>query len=42
MKRLAIIFSLVLVLAVLAVPEIAQAGNGGGGMAPTGWTWDEA
>jgi hypothetical protein len=41
MKRLITILSLVLLLAVLTVPAIAQAGNGGG-TAPTGWTWDEA
>ena len=40
MKRLYIILSLVLLLAVLAVPAIAQADNNRG-FVPDGWTWDE-
>ena len=41
MKRLYIIFSLILVLAVLALPAIARADDNGA-PAPTGWTWDES
>ena len=43
MKRLCTILSLVFVLAALALPTIALAGDGNGnGFAPTGWTWDES
>jgi hypothetical protein len=41
MKRLYTVLSLILLLAVLAVPAMAQA-DGGQGFAPTGWTWDES
>jgi hypothetical protein len=41
MKRLYAVLSLVLLLAVLAVPAIAQADNSHG-FAPAGWTWDES
>ena len=40
MKRLYTVFSLILVLTVLALPAIARAGDDGA--APDGWTWDEA
>lgn len=40
MKRLYVIFSLILLLAVLAVPSVAQA-ESDHGFVPTGWTWDE-
>ena len=40
MKRLYILFSLILLLAVLALPAVAPADDGA--PAPTGWTWDEA
>ena len=40
MKRLYTILGLILLLAVLALPAVAQAG-GDGGAVPTGWTWDE-
>ena len=41
MKRLYIVLSLILLLAVLAVPAIAQADDGPG-LVPAGWTWDES
>jgi hypothetical protein len=41
MKRLYAVLSLILLVAVLAVPAIAQADDDPG-FAPTGWTWDEA
>jgi hypothetical protein len=41
MKRLYLVLSLVLMLAVLAVPAIAQADDDPG-FTPTGWTWDES
>lgn len=41
MKRLCTVLSLVFVLAALALPAIALAGDGNG-FAPTGWTWDES
>jgi hypothetical protein len=41
MKRLYVCLSLIFVLAVLAVPAIAQADDGFG-FAPAGWTWDES
>jgi hypothetical protein len=40
MKRLYILLSLILLLAVLAVPAIAQADDPG--FVPAGWTWDES
>jgi hypothetical protein len=40
MKRLYFVFSLILLLAVLAVPAIAQADDDAG-FVPVGWTWDE-
>ena len=40
MKRLCTVLSLILVLAALAVPAIANAGDGHG-FTPAGWTWDE-
>jgi hypothetical protein len=40
MKRLYTVFSLILVLAVLALPAVARADDGAA--APTGWTWDES
>jgi hypothetical protein len=41
MIRLYAVLSLVLLLAVLAVPAIAQADDNPG-FAPAGWTWDES
>jgi hypothetical protein len=41
MKRLYTVFSLILVLTVLALPAIARADDDGT-PAPTGWTWDES
>lgn len=41
MKRLYAVLSLILVLAVLAVPAIAHA-DGDSGFTPAGWTWDES
>jgi len=41
MKRLYLVFSLILLLAVLAVPAIAQADDDPG-FTPAGWTWDES
>ena len=41
MKRLYLGLSLILLLAVLAVPAIAQAADGLG-FVPAGWTWDES
>jgi hypothetical protein len=41
MKRLYAVLSLIFVLAVLAVPAIAQADDDSG-FAPAGWTWDES
>jgi hypothetical protein len=41
MIRLYATLSLVLLIAVLAVPAIAQADDTFG-FAPTGWTWDES
>ena len=41
MKRLYTVLSLVLLLAVLALPAIAHADDGAG-FAPAGWTWDES
>jgi hypothetical protein len=41
MKHLYIAVSLVLVLAALALPALAQA-DGGHGFTPAGWTWDES
>ncbi len=41
MKRLYTVLGLILLLAVLAVPAIAQA-DAEPGFAPVGWTWDEA
>jgi hypothetical protein len=41
MKRLYVLLSLILLLAVLAVPAIAQADDDPG-FVPTGWTWDES
>jgi hypothetical protein len=41
MKRLYAVLILVFVLAVLAMPAIAQADDDPG-FAPTGWTWDES
>lgn len=41
MRRLYLTFSLVLVLAALALPAVAQA-HGGHGFTPVGWTWDES
>jgi hypothetical protein len=41
MNRLYIAVSLVLVLAALALPALAQAGDGHG-FTPAGWTWDES
>ena len=41
MKRLYVVLSLILLLAVLALPAFARA-DGGHGFAPTGWTWDES
>jgi hypothetical protein len=41
MKRLYTVLALVLLLAALAVPAIAQADDTAG-FAPMGWTWDES
>jgi hypothetical protein len=41
MKRLYAVLALILLLAVLALPALAQA-DGAAGFAPTGWTWDES
>ena len=41
MIRLSTVLSLVLLIAVLALPAIAQADDGWG-LAPAGWTWDES
>ena len=41
MKRLCTVLSLILVLAVLALPAIANADDDPG-FTPTGWTWDES
>jgi hypothetical protein len=41
MKRLYTVLSLILLLAVLAVPAIAQADDDSG-YVPSGWTWDES
>jgi hypothetical protein len=41
MKRLYLVLSLVFMLAVLAVPAIAQADDDPG-FTPAGWTWDES
>ena len=41
MRRLYLTFSLVLVLAALALPAVAQA-DGGHAFTPVGWTWDES
>lgn len=41
MKRLYTVLSLILLLAVLALPAIAQADDDTG-FAPAGWTWDES
>jgi hypothetical protein len=40
MKRLYTVVGLMLLLAVLALPAVAQAADRGA--VPTGWTWDEA
>jgi hypothetical protein len=40
MKRLCTVLSLILVLAVLALPAVARAGDKADS-APAGWTWDE-
>ena len=40
MKRLAIFISLILLLAVLALPAVARADRGAA--QPSGWTWDES
>jgi hypothetical protein len=41
MKRLYAVVTLILLLAVLALPALAQA-DPAAGFAPTGWTWDES
>jgi hypothetical protein len=41
MKRLYMALSLVLVVAALALPALAQADDGLG-FTPAGWTWDES
>jgi hypothetical protein len=41
MKRLYAVLSLILVLAVLAVPAIAHAADDSV-FTPAGWTWDES
>jgi hypothetical protein len=41
MKRLYLALSIVLVLAALVLPAVAQAG-GEHGYTPDGWTWDES
>jgi hypothetical protein len=41
MKRLYAVLSLFFVLAVLAMPAIAQADDDAG-FTPAGWTWDES
>jgi hypothetical protein len=41
MKRLYILLGLVLVLAALVLPAVAQADDGLG-FVPSGWTWDES
>jgi hypothetical protein len=41
MKRLYTVLGLILLLAVLAMPAIAQADDNAG-YAPAGWTWDES
>lgn len=41
MKRLCTVLSLIVVLAVLAVPAIANADDDPG-FTPSGWTWDES
>jgi hypothetical protein len=41
MKRLYLVLSLIFLLAVLAVPAIAQADDDPG-FVPAGWTWDES
>ena len=41
MRRLYIFLGLVLVLAALALPAVAQADDDLG-FAPAGWTWDES
>jgi hypothetical protein len=41
MKRLYTVLGLILVLAVLAMPAIAQADDDVG-FVPAGWTWDES
>jgi hypothetical protein len=41
MKRLYTVLGLILLLAVLAMPAIAQADDNAG-YAPVGWTWDES
>jgi hypothetical protein len=41
MKSLYAVLTLILLLAVLAMPALAQA-DGGAGFTPTGWTWDES
>jgi hypothetical protein len=41
MIRLYTVLSLVLLIAVLALPAIAQADDSFG-FAPAGWTWDES
>jgi len=41
MKRLYTVLGLILLLAVLALPAIAQADDDSG-FVPVGWTWDEA
>ena len=41
MKRLCTVLSLALLIAVLAVPAMAQADDNVG-FAPAGWTWDES
>jgi hypothetical protein len=41
MKRLYGVLALILLLAVLALPALAQA-DSGAGFAPAGWTWDES
>ena len=40
MKRLYTVLSLILVLAVLALPAVARA-DAKSSPVPTGWTWDE-
>jgi len=41
MKRVYTVLSLIMLLAVLALPAIAQADDDPG-FAPAGWTWDES